>query len=203
MEVALVAVVGNRADRYRELVFLRDSELRLVVDPLDEIGENRQRDPRSFAARREVDAPVFAADPHAGDQLRRHADEPSVGVVLRRPGLAAHIGRDPERPDAAGRSGIDDVFQHTEHRIGRLFGNGVLSRRSKIGQHVAVTVFDPRHEDRIDMHAPVGERPVSADQFEQRKVRRSDAQGRHGIHIAVNTELMNKFGYRFRRQAER
>ena len=35
-----------------------------------------------------MDAAVVVADPHAGDELRRVADEPGVAEILRRAGLA-------------------------------------------------------------------------------------------------------------------
>ena len=63
--------------------------------------------PSTLAAEEEavhVDAAVGVADPHRRGQARREADEPGVGVVVRRPGLAGGRAADLRRARRCRRS---------------------------------------------------------------------------------------------------
>src|SRR5690606_37253537 len=63
---------------------------RVRLHALDEVAPQGQGGLAAHAFRHalEADPPVERTDPADGDQLWRHADEPAVGMELRRAGLA-------------------------------------------------------------------------------------------------------------------
>ena len=90
----------------------------------ENLGDDRQGAVRALspviAAQR--DARIIEADPGTGNELRVQQDEPAVGIILRRSGLARDVGADAETPaDGSTGTAIDDAAQGVEQRVGDLF----------------------------------------------------------------------------------
>ena len=154
----VLAVVTGHHRRTHELVRTADAETTVVVDLFHIFAHDRQRHHAALAAADEVHRLVLAADPGAGHQLRGHAHEPRVAVLVRSSGLTAdlHVGQPELPPQTARRPRVDHVLKHREHRVGRAFADGVLRLGNETGDQVALTVLDARHEDRIGVHALIG-----------------------------------------------
>ena len=140
---------------------------------------------------------VLAADPGAGHQLRGHAHEPRVAVLVRSSGLTAdlHVGQPELPPQTARRPRVDHVLKHREHRVGRAFADGVLRLGNETGDQVALTVLDARHEDRIGVHALIGKGRKGAHQLVNVRFRRAESQRRNGVYVTADAHVVNEIGH--------
>ena len=139
---------------------------------------------------------ILATTPSTGNQVGRYAHKPRVAVLVRRSGLAAHFARDIVGPaQTSCRTRTNHVLQHSEHRVGGLLADGVLGGRNERSQQVALTVLDTCHEDRLGVHASVGEGTECTCQLEQRRLRRAEAQCPLRVDVAVDTHIVNEISY--------
>src|SRR5450756_1967940 len=65
----------------------------------------------------EGDALVIETDPHAGGVVRRVADEPRVGVVLRRAGLSGGGEVKAKTTNARGSAGVHNIRERARHHV--------------------------------------------------------------------------------------
>ena len=136
---------------------------------LHELDPDRQRGARAGLAPAE-EAALVVADPHAGDDVRREAHEPGVGLLVRRAGLAG------ERPAelARARAGAVRVHDRGAQQIGREVG--LLGRepgRHRVGRRAGATHVDGRR--RAASRAPAPPVRAAPRAAAHRRARRSRA----------------------------
>ena len=109
-----------------------------------EAGPGRHGDDARESAAHDLLRPI-EADPHARGQVRREADEPRIGMIVGRPGLAA--GRQAESALARGVTGavIDDIGEHRGHQIGGRFAEHAPADRFAAIEHAAVAIFNAQN----------------------------------------------------------
>ena len=120
-----------------------------VADPrLHDVDPDRQR--RFGAGLAGPDRLLLVvADPHPDRDVGIEPDEPRVGVVVGRAGLAAD--RPVERRGLRRGAALDDAAQQVGHHEGRVGADRVLRLRAVLLEHVAFAVGDL--EDRVRAHA--------------------------------------------------
>ena len=99
------------------------------------------------------DARVVEADPGAGHQLRVHQDEPAVGAVLGRAGLARHIRLDAVHvADAAPGAAVHGCTQHVDQLNGHIGLEHTFvrrcGRRRELGDQPPTRIGHARHQHR-------------------------------------------------------
>ncbi len=112
---------------------------------------------------------VIEAEPHTGDDIRRHADEPDVGVVVGRARLArdGHLGR---QVPAHRRRG--SALHHVAHHVAHDEGDGGIER-GRAGANilrvhrVAAAIFHTIDEARLHGRPEVREGRVRIDEVER------------------------------------
>ena len=109
---------------------------------------------------------LIEADPDADRDVRIEADEPGIGVVVGRAGLAA------DRPVQRRRLGSGAALHHAAEQIGDDVGgvgaDGVLRLGPILLEHVASPVGDLEHRVRLHVDALIREHRVRAGDLEQR-----------------------------------
>ncbi len=105
----------------------------------------------------EVDVAVLTAHPATGHKRRREAHKPAVGIVVRRSGLAAHVGFHTQTAHTASGTFVDNGTQHDQHLVSAGYADDFLHFGSKGCQHVSVVVLDAGHEQRSYPDTLVGE----------------------------------------------
>ena len=177
------------------VVFLSISQRFVSIDLLHIEAINREGScctlPMLHAV--EVDGTLFATHPAAGDEGRREAHEPGVGVVLRRPSLATHRRSDiVNTSDAATRTAINDGTEHIEHLVGGCFRKDFAHFRCKTGDGVAVGILDARNVERRDANTFVRERRVGTDHLADRNVGCAKADGDDWVNTGNLIRLVEK-----------
>ncbi len=167
------------------------------IDLREEVAHDGQRHHAALAACGEVHGLILAADPCAHHQLGRHAHEPGVAVLVRGAGLAAHLHAvESVLPlQAARRTRRHHALQHREHGVGRGFAHGVLRLGDEAGDLVALSVLDARDEDRIVVHALVGEGREGARQLVYVRLGGAQAERRHGVDVAADAHVVDEVGH--------
>ena len=117
------------AHRRRRHARRRREPCRLVVfrRRLHELRPQRHRDVGGEAVRQNR-LGLIEADPHAGDELRREADEPRVVEAVGRAGLARGRQREAELPRARASARVDDVGHHARHQKRRRLADRARRR---------------------------------------------------------------------------
>src|SRR5262245_31315412 len=77
----------------------------------DRAHPQRQRGVRAVAVLAELRARIVEADPHRAQHAAREADEPRIGVVVRRAGLAGSWPAE-RAARSGGRAALDDRAHH-------------------------------------------------------------------------------------------
>ncbi len=141
----------------------------------EEIHPDRQRRGRAGLPFPERDRQVMA-DPDAGAQVRREADEPGVRILVGRPRLSGQRpgedGRGPGRPALS----LDDAAHQVGHHVGRLGRDDLLGFDPGLLEDVAVLVLDPGDEIGHEPDAFVREGRVGRHHFEQGDLERPQAE---------------------------
>src|SRR5438034_260062 len=135
-------------------------------------------------------------DPNARHELRRIPDEPGVGVVVGRPGLAGRRDLcEPRFPDGAERRAAADHVLHHVHHEPRVLGihHGLAADRG-LPQDVALPVFHAQHADRLGAGAERGERGIGRDHLDRPHAPGADVdrgiwRQRRGDTVATRLEI--------------
>ena len=118
------------------------------------------------------------SDPDPRDELGRVPDEPRVGVVVGRAGLAGRRQREPGLPHGReGGAAADHVLHHVHHEPGVLGVHHGLAVDRRLPQDVALPVFDSQDADRLGPRAEGGERSVGGDDLHRPDAARADVNG--------------------------
>ena len=152
-------LAGSLVDGHEDDVarWLRTRRLLAIADPgLHDVDPDRERGLGAglVVADRLL---LIEADPDADRDVRIEADEPRVGVVVGRAGLAA------ERPVERGRlhavprrTTPSQQVRHDERRVG---ADRVLRLRTVLFEHVAFAIRDLDDRSRASSGRPGSERP--------------------------------------------
>ena len=161
-------VRGDLEIRRRELddAFGLGLGLRVIDDPGEEIHPDRQGRRAAGLPLPERDG-LVVADPDAGAQVRREADEPGVRIFVGRPRLAGQ--RPAEDRSRPGRPAfpLDDAAHEVGHHVGGLRRDDLLGFDPRLFEDVAVLVLDPADEIGLEADALVGIGRVRRDHLEQ------------------------------------
>ena len=89
---------------------------------------------------------LIVAEPHAGDERRRVADEPRIAVIVGRAGLARGGQLEPFRARAAPGAAIHHVGQHARHQVGGARPHRAMrpALERALPDEIAVAIFDAR-----------------------------------------------------------
>ena len=137
----------------------------------------------------EVDSTILTADPASADQRGGEADKPSVGVVLRRTGLATcrHLQSVLEARTYA-RAMIHHVAEHIDHLVGCQFGYDLSLLRVERSDDIALFVLDAGYVQRIDTNAMVGVGGISVHHLLDADLTRSEADRYDRVELPLNAE---------------
>ena len=81
-----------------------------------------------------MDTAVLTTDPYATDERRGEADEPTVGVVLRRTRLATHRRLESVAESCTHtRTVVHDILQHVDHLVGCGLADDLVGLRCEGG----------------------------------------------------------------------
>ena len=182
-----------------------DANALVLVHLLHKQAVERQREARALAvgAGAEVDAAVFAAYPHAANQVGGDAHEPGVGVVAGGAGFGPDfIGKlEAGVQDGAGATGFGGAgLQHVGHQVSGFLAEHFLGLGHKFAQYVAVFVLDAGDHERGRPHALVDERGVGPAQLVDVAVRRAEADGRYRVNRGRDAEPLGVADNYFRRE---
>src|SRR5690606_17793345 len=89
------------------------------------------------------------------------------------------------------------TLQHVDHLVRGPFTDSLYGLRYKVGQHVAVLVFNTCYKEGLCVDAAVDKRSISADKFIQRHIVHTQAQRRHRVEMARYTNAMRELHYVF------
>src|SRR3954452_16353106 len=125
---AVAGVLPEERPRLERLLRLRERPAEVADDRLHVGAPDVRRERAAVDVAAEVQAVhlgavVGVADPHGGGQAGREADEPGVGVVVGRPGLAAGRAADVRvRAGAALDVGLEDLRRLVGHAVREHLG---------------------------------------------------------------------------------
>ena len=127
------------------------------------------------------------ADPHGARELRGVADEPQVGVVVGRAGLAGDGLVHRQRRRRAAAVG-DDTLEHVGRRRGDLGRDRLGAGGGVLVDDVAVAVEDLGDGGGLHVGAGVRERGVGRRHVEHRDGRGAQGQRVDGLEVALDAE---------------
>ncbi len=152
-----------------------------VIDhPAEEILPDGQGRGRAGLPLPQRDGQVVA-DPDAGAEVGREADEPGVRVLVGRPGLA---GQRPAEDRGRGRRAalaLDDAPHKVGHHVGGLGRKDFLRLDAGFLQDVAVLVLDLGDEIGLEADPLAGERGEGRDHLHQRDLEGPQAEREVGV----------------------
>ena len=132
----------------------------------------------------EVDVTVITAHPAGNHQFGAEADEPTVGIAVRRTCLTTQISADvvSATTQSTTRTFIDDRLEHVNHLTCLLLRQHLVHARGEVGDDIAVGILDARDEQGrvVDTHA--GEDGVGTCHLADAHVTRTQRDSQVGLH---------------------
>src|SRR4051794_916349 len=170
----------ERVLRAGELAAELAARLAHVLAP--QLGRDRAaRDPRHRRARGRV------AEPDRGGEVRREADEPRVGEVVRRAGLAGGRAADLRRVGEA-RALLDVLLEDLRRLVRHAVGERAMAARAAEVVDMLVGECDLADRDRAMAPAARGDRRVRVGHLERRDPAREAPEALGGVGVQARLD---------------
>ena len=141
-----------------------------------------------------MDGAVFATYPCAHDETWRDADEPGIGVVVRRARLASEVSVGSlvvaHEAHQAGAGAAHAALEQLLYEEGGAIGDGWLGLCRSLEDDVAVAVFNLGHEHWVYLSAVVHWCTIGIDHFEQVDVAGTEGERWGGVELRLDTHLV-------------
>ena len=142
-----------------------------------------------------MEASVFAAYPGTDHELRAHAHEPSVGVIVGGTGLAAKLGVSARTDEAVETCRCsawlgETALQKLLHQEGALIRYHLFLGRWSLVYHLAVVVYNFCNQYRVVVLAVVGDGAVGASHLQEVDIARTQSQRRLVVQRTLNSHLL-------------
>ena len=142
----------------------------------------------------EVDGAILAAHPSATNQLRRGADEPGIGVIIRRTGLTTEVGigglvvahESHEARAGAAHAALEQLL----HEEGGAIRNGLLPLGGGFVDDIAIAILNTGHEHWIEVLTIVHGGAIGIDHLEQIDIAGAQRERRGGVELRLDTHGM-------------